>query len=228
VESTSEVDSTLVLLTFSNQTVRMLTILDNPLVKRDVALLRDVRTTPDRFRAAMQRIGTVIAVEAAQNLTLRTTRVHTPLEETDGYEMAHDVVLLPVLRAGVSLVEPFSALMPEAKIAYIGLIRDEGTLSTREYYYNVPTLNPNSVVYILDPMLATGGSICATIQRITSVGARNIVVVAVIAAPEGVKRVETAYPDVPIITAALDRCLNEHGFIMPGLGDAGDRYHGTV
>ena len=143
-------------LTFSYQTARMLTVLNNPLVKRDVALLRDVRTTPDRFRAAMQRIGTALAVEAAQTLTLRTTRINTPLEETDGYEIAHDVVLLPVLRAGVSLVEPFSNLIPEAKIAYIGLARDEATLATREYYYNVPVLNSDSVVYVLDPMLATG------------------------------------------------------------------------
>lgn len=206
----------------------MLTALSNPLVQRDITTLRDVRTTSDRFRAAMQRIGTVLASEAASHLTLRTTRINTPLEETDGFEIAHDVVLLPVLRAGVSLVEPFSNLMPEAKIAYIGLARDEGSLQTREYYYNVPTLNEQSVVYILDPMLATGGSICATIERIQSVGARRIVVVSVIAAPEGVKRVEMAYPNVPIITAMLDRCLNEHGFIMPGLGDAGDRYHGTV
>jgi uracil phosphoribosyltransferase len=206
----------------------MLTVLKNPLVQRDVALLRDVRTTPDRFRAAMQRIGTALAVEATQTLTLRTTRINTPLEETDGYEIAHDVVLLPVLRAGVSLVEPFSSLIPEAKIAYIGLARDEATLATREYYYNVPALNSDSVVYVLDPMLATGGSICATVERVKSVGARTIVVVAVLSAPEGVQRVEAAHPDVPIITAALDRCLNEHGFIMPGLGDAGDRYHGTV
>jgi uracil phosphoribosyltransferase len=206
----------------------MLTVLDNPLVKRDVALLRDVRTTPDRFRAAMQRIGIALAVEAAQTLALRTIRIHTPLEETDGYEIAHEVVLLPVLRAGVSLVKPFSELIPEAKIAYIGLARDEETLAIREYYYNVPKLSSDSVVYILDPMLATGGSICATLERIKSVGARKIVIVAVISAPEGVKRVEIAHPDVQIITAALDRCLNEHGFIMPGLGDAGDRYHGTI
>lgn len=206
----------------------MLTVLDNPLVKRDVALLRDTRTTPDRFRAAMQRIGTALAVNAASHLTVRTTRINTPLEETDGHELQQNIVLLPVLRAGVSLVEPFSTLIPEAKIAYIGLARDEETLKTREYYYNVPALDASSLVYVLDPMLATGGSICATIERIQSVGAKNIVVVAVIAAPEGAKRVETAFPHVPILTAALDRCLNEHGFIMPGLGDAGDRYHGTV
>ena len=206
----------------------MLTILDNPLVRRDVALLRDIQTSPDRFRAAMQRIGAALVIEAARHITLRTTRITTPLEETDGFALAHEVVLLPVLRAGVSLVEPFSNLIPEAKIAYIGLARNEETLATHEYYYNVPQLHADSVVYILDPMLATGGSICATIERIQSVGARNIVVVAVIAAPEGVKRVETAFPNVPIITANLDRCLNEHGYIMPGLGDAGDRYHGTV
>ncbi len=206
----------------------MLTVLDNPLVRRDITLLRDKTTSPDRFRAAMHLIGTALAIESAKFLAMRTFRVETPLEETEGYDIGHDVVLLPVLRAGVSLVQAFSDLMPEARIGYIGLSRNEETLATEEYYCNIPKLSPDSLVFILDPMLATGGSICSTVERLEARGAKKIVVVSVIAAPEGVKRVEGAYPNMQILTSTLDRCLNEHGFIMPGLGDAGDRYHGTI
>ncbi len=206
----------------------MLTVLDNPLVRRDITLLRDKTTSPDRFRAAMQRIGTALAVESAKFLGLRTLRVQTPLEETEGYDIGHDVILLPVLRAGVSLVQAFSDLMPEARIGYIGLSRNEKTLANEEYYCNIPKLTSDSLVFVLDPMLATGGSICSTLERLEDLGAKRIVIVSVIAAPEGVKRVETAFPNIQILTSTLDRCLNEHGFIVPGLGDAGDRYHGTV
>lgn len=206
----------------------MLTVLDNPLVRRDITILRDKGTSPDRFRAAMQRIGTALAVESAKFLGLRTLRVLTPLEETEGYDIGHDVVLLPVLRAGASLVQAFIDLMPEARIGYIGLSRNEQTLATEEYYCNIPALAPESLVFVLDPMLATGGSICSTLERLEKRGATKIVIVSVIAAPEGVKRVESAFPNVQILTSTLDRGLNEHGFIVPGLGDAGDRYHGTV
>jgi uracil phosphoribosyltransferase len=206
----------------------MLTVLDNFFVKRDVTILRDVATPPHIFRAALQRIGIVLAVEAARYLVHKTVRVRTPLEETDGTVLEHDVVLLPVLRAGAALVEPFSSLMPEGRIGYIGLSRNEETLAISEYYFNLPTLHEDSVVFVLDPMLATGGSIIATLERLVARGARRMVVVSAIAAPEGVQRLHIAFPDVPILTASLDRCLNEHGFIMPGLGDAGDRYHGTL
>jgi len=206
----------------------MLTVLDNPLVRRDITFLRDKATPPDRFRAAMQRIGTALAVESAKFLGMRTLRVETPLEETEGYAIGHDVILLPVLRAGASLVQAFIDLMPEARIGYIGLSRNEETLAIHEYYCNIPALTPESLVFVLDPMLATGGSMCSTLERLQGRGAKRMVIVSVIAAPEGVKRVETAFPNIQILTSTLDRGLNEHGFIMPGLGDAGDRYHGTV
>ena len=206
----------------------MLHLLDHPLVKRDVSLLREKSTSPSQFRTAMHRIGIALAFEAARHAELNTVRIQTPLEETDGYTLAEDLVLLPVLRSGVALVPAFSDAMPEARIAYIGLARNEETLKTHEYYLNIPPLSQKSLVYILDPMLATGGSMCATLERVQKIGAKRVVVVSVIAAPEGVERVETAFPNVPILTAALDRGLNEHGFIVPGLGDAGDRYHGTV
>lgn len=205
----------------------MLTTVNNPLTARDVATLRNVRTSSGEFRAAMRRIGTVLACEAAHHISTRTERIQTPLEETDGTVFGHDVVLLPVLRAGVALIEPFQELMPEAKIGYIGLSRNEHTLASSEYYFNMPRLDEHSLVFVLDPMLATGGSICATLERLQQAGARRFIVVSVIAAPEGVRRLESAFAGIHILTAALDRCLNEQGFIVPGLGDAGDRYHGT-
>jgi uracil phosphoribosyltransferase len=206
----------------------MLTVLDNPLVRRDITILRDAATPPAAFRAAMQRIGVALAVESAKYLSMRTFRVQTPLEETEGYAIGHDIILLPVLRAGVSLVEAFSMQMPEARIGYIGLRRNEETLQTEEYYCNIPKPAPDSLVFVLDPMLATGGSVCSTVERLERLGASRIVVVSVIAAPEGVKKIETQFPNLPILASTLDQRLNAHGFIVPGLGDAGDRYHGTV
>ncbi|MCS6808578.1 MAG: uracil phosphoribosyltransferase [Bacteroidota bacterium] len=206
----------------------MLTILDNPLVQRDITVLRDKSTPPSRFRDAMQRVAIALALESARFVYTRTLRVETPLEETEGHEIAHDIVLLPVLRAGMSLVQAFSLLMPEARIGYIGLQRDEETLATQEYYCSIPPLHPDSLVFLLDPMLATGGSVRFALQRLEQRGAHRIVVISVIAAPEGIQHIEQFYPHIHIVVSALDRCLNEHGFIMPGLGDAGDRYHGTL
>jgi uracil phosphoribosyltransferase len=205
----------------------MLTVVNNPLVLRDVTTLRDVSTPPDLFRAALHRIGTVLAVEAAKYLGSATIQVRTPLEETSGSVLEHDVVLLAVLRSGIALVEPFRALLPEARIGYIGLNRNEETLAVQEYYFNLPVLHNDCLVFVLDPMLATGGSIVATLERLAECGVQRMVVVCAIAAPEGVERVETTFPAIPILTASLDRCLNAQGFILPGLGDAGDRYHGT-
>lgn len=204
----------------------MLTVLDHPLVQRDITLLRDSATPTPVFRAAMRRIGVMLAAEAARHIELTATRVTTPLEDTDGFYFAHDVVLLPVLRAGAGLVEPFLDVIPDVKIGYMGLRRNEETLKTEEYYFNAP-LSASTLVFVLDPMLATGGSMSVTIQRAQKVGVKRIVAVSVIAAPEGIERVQRECPNVPMITAVLDRCLNQVGYILPGLGDAGDRYHGT-
>lgn len=204
----------------------MLTVLDHPLVRRDITLLRDTATPTPDFRTAMRRIGAMLAAEAAKHIELATKRVVTPLEETEGFAFAHDVVLLPVLRAGAGLVEPFLDVIPDVKIGYMGLRRNEETLQTEEYYFNAP-LAASTLVFVLDPMLATGGSMSVTIKRVQKAGVKRIVAVSVIAAPEGVERVRRECPDVPMITATLDRCLNRVGYILPGLGDAGDRYHGT-
>jgi uracil phosphoribosyltransferase len=208
--------------------VFMITVLEHPLVKRDITILRDKRTSSPDFRAAMRRIGAMLAAEASKYAPLKTFPVETPLETTEGYALASDIVLLPVLRAGAGLVEPFLDVIPEAKLGYMGLRRNEHTLANEEYYFNAPVLEPSSLVLLLDPMLATGGSICSSVERIKNKGTQSIIVISVIAAPEGVKRVLEEHPGIRIITATLDRCLNDVGYILPGLGDAGDRYHGTV
>lgn len=206
----------------------MVTILDHPLVRCDTSTLRSKTTPTPVFRTALKRLALFLAEAATRTLAVSRCDIETPLEYTSGYVPAQDVVLLPVLRAGLSLLDPFLTVLPEASVGYIGLKRDEATLQPREYYFNIPTSTPTTVTIILDPMLATGGSICAALERLHLEGVQHCVVASVIAAPEGVERVLAQYPGTPIVTAALDRCLNEQGYILPGLGDAGDRINGTV
>lgn len=206
----------------------LVTILEHPIVQCDITTLRNKTTPPPQFRSALTRIGVFLAEAATRSLAVRRHDVETPLEFTTGYTLQNDVVLLPILRAGMSLVEPFLTLLPQARIGYIGLKRDEHTLAPTEYYFNVPRLSHSSVVFILDPMLATGGSICATMERMYLEGAQQCIVASVIAAPEGIENVLAQFPNTTIVTAALDRCLNDNGYIVPGLGDAGDRINGTL
>lgn len=204
------------------------TVLDHPIVRCDISTLRSRTTSTPEFRTALKRIALFLAEAATRSLAVSRCDIETPLEHTSGYAHANDIILLPVLRAGMSLVEPFLSILPDSRIGYIGLRRDERTLQPVEYYYNVPVPTPNSVVIILDPMLATGGSVSATLERMYLEGAPQCIVASVIAAPEGIENVLIKYPRTHIVTAALDRGLNEHGFIVPGLGDAGDRIHGTL
>lgn len=204
------------------------TVLEHPLVQCDVSTLRKTTTTPVEFRAAIKRISFFLAEAATRTLSLSQCNIETPLEHTSGATLANDVILLPILRAGLSLLDPFLAIIPEARIGYIGLRRNEQTLQAGEYYFNVPAPSPHSVVLILDPMLATGGSICATMERMYLEGVQQCIVASVIAAPEGIENVLVKFPNTPIVTAALDRCLNDRGYILPGLGDAGDRINGTL
>ena len=176
----------------------------------------------------MERIAYHLCIAATRALQLSSREVVTPLQITEGFSLAGDVVVVPVLRAGLSLLHAFTHLIPGSKIGYIGLKRNEETLEPFEYYCNIPELSSSSSVIILDPMLATGGSICASVQELKSQGAKHIVVASVIAAPEGIARVESEHPDVAIICATLDESLNDDGYIVPGLGDAGDRAHGTL
>lgn len=207
--------------------MKNLTIIDHPLLKRDVAILRDVSTTNHHFRTTLRRISSVMAFTVTHDLRLRKTSVRTPLERTTGFRLADDIVIVPVLRAGLGLIDGFLDILPEARVGHVGLYRNEKTLEPVDYYSKFPQGLRKSLVLLLDPMLATGGSATAAITFLKRRGARRIRFVALVAAPEGVKRVTTAHPDVPIFSAVLDRKLNKSGYILPGLGDAGDRLFGT-
>jgi uracil phosphoribosyltransferase len=203
-------------------------LIEHPLIKRDVTILRNVETNPEKFRAAVQRISNIIAVQISKNFGLSEKEISTPLENTTGYFLAHDIALVPVLRAGLGMVNGFLEIIPEAKVGHIGLQRNEETLQPIEYYYKVPKNIESAIVVLLDPMLATGGSACEAINYLKKRGAVNINFACLVAAPEGISKLEQNHPEVKIFAAALDRELNEKGYILPGLGDAGDRTFGTL
>ncbi len=205
-----------------------LTIVDNPLVLRDLTILRDKETGVREFRNGLRRVSYSLAIEVSKLFTIRKIRVETPLIETDGIEFEKDVILVPVLRAGLSMVNSFLELLPEAKVGHIGLQRNEETLEPVEYYYKTPKALSSAKVIVLDPMLATGGSASAAFTFLKNRGAADITLACLIAAPEGVNKIVAEHPDIKIIAACLDEKLNENGYIVPGLGDAGDRTFGTL
>ena len=207
--------------------MKNLTILHHPLVQRDLTLLRDKRTPSNQFRSILRRASTLMAIEVTRGLPLRTVSVTTPLEKTTGCLLARRVVLVPILRAGLGLVGGFVEVLPDARVGHIGLYRDEQSLKPVDYYFKVPKNLKDAMVFLLDPMLATGGSLAAAITYLKKKGARTLVCVTLVSAPEGVKRVHREHPEVPIFTCSLDKKLNSKGYIMPGLGDAGDRIFGT-
>lgn len=200
----------------------------HPVLKRDLTILRDLKTNPELFRSAVTRISTVLAVEISRSFSIIEKEIETPLEETTGYFLNEDVVLVPVLRAGLGMVSGFLSVLPRAKVGHIGLQRDENTLQPLEYYYKTPSNIDKSKILLLDPMLATGGSSAAAISFLKKRGAKDITFACLVAAPEGVALLETKHPEVKIYGASLDRELNENGYILPGLGDAGDRTFGTL
>ena len=203
-------------------------LIDHPIIKRDVTILRDKNTTSETFRSALQSVSNILAVELSKEFNLTKTEVETPLEKTEGSKLANDVILVPVLRAGLGMVNGFLQIIPEAKVGHIGLQRDEETLKPVEYYYKVPKNLETAEVVILDPMLATGGSASEALKYLKNRGASKLVFACVVAAPEGINKIATDHPDVKIFAAALDRELNSKGYILPGLGDAGDRTFGTL
>jgi len=202
-------------------------LISHPLIKRDLTILRDRRTSSPLFRAVLRRVSHVMAFEVTRDLRVRRRRVRTPLETTAGYTLADDVVIVPVLRAGLGLVDGFLRLLPDARVGHVGLYRNEKTLEPVDYYSKFPRGLQKSVVFLIDPMLATGGSGSAAIAFLKKKGARHIRFVTLVAAPEGVRRIVKDHPDVPVYSAVLDRRLNKRGYILPGLGDAGDRFFGT-
>jgi uracil phosphoribosyltransferase len=199
----------------------------HPAVLHKLALLRQESTEPKKFRELVREISWLVGYEALSDARLETIDVRTPLEQTEGARLADRIGLIPILRAGLGMVEAFLELMPTAEVWHLGLFRDERTLSPVEYYNKLPDTATVDLCLILDPMLATGGSATAAIDVLKQWGARRIKLINLIAAPEGVRAVSEAHPDVPIHCAALDRQLNERGYILPGLGDAGDRQFGT-
>ena len=207
--------------------MKNLTIIDHPVIRCDLTILRDRRTDNLLFRTALRRIASMMAFEVTRTLKLRETRVRTPLESTAGYRLRDDIVLVPVLRAGLGLVEGFLEVLPEARVGHIGLYRNEETLEPIDYYSRFPDGLSRSIVFLLDPMLATGGSGAAALTFLKLRGAKKILFCTLVAAPEGARKILNTHPDVPVFTASLDRKLNSKGYILPGLGDAGDRIFGT-
>ncbi len=203
-------------------------VLDHPLILHKLAILRSKNTTVKEFRELISEISGLMCYEATRNLPTKEVEVQTPLATAKCYRLAgKKLAIIPILRAGLGMVDAMVDLIPSAKIGHIGLYRDPETHMPVEYYCKLPEDISNRQVFVVDPMLATGGSAVAAIDFLKQHGCRNIVMMNIIGAPEGVKAVQDAHPDVDIYLAALDEKLNEHAYIVPGLGDAGDRIFGT-
>ena len=204
------------------------TIFDHPLIRHKIAILRDEKTSMKEFRELVEEITTLMAYECFKDVPTKKVMVKTPLETTEQTMVADDAVaIVPILRAGLGMVNGVHTLFPTAKVGHIGLYRDEETLEPHEYYCKLPDGIQESVAILLDPMLATGGSAIAAINFLKNKGCKHIRLMSIIGAPEGVTNVATAHPDVKIYVSTLDRELNKNGYILPGLGDAGDRLFGT-
>ena len=205
------------------------TIFQHPLIAHKIAILRDEKTSMKEFRELIEEITTLMTFECLKEGVPTVTReVKTPLETcTQQVVKDNAIVIVPILRAGLGMVNGIHVLFPSARVGHIGLYRDEETLEPKEYYCKLPDGIEDKLVLVVDPMLATGGSACDAISQLKKRGCKQIKFMAIIGAPEGVSRVAEAHPDVEIFVSTLDRCLNEHGYILPGLGDAGDRLFGT-
>lgn len=202
-------------------------VLDHPLILDKLTRLKDKSTGTPQFRQLVHQVSTILAVEATAHCQLSETTITTPFEPIIGHGLQNEIVLLPILRAGLGMLGGFLDLLPDAKIGYLGVYRDETTLTPVAYYQNFPKNIAQAEIFVLDPMLATGGSANYCISLIKSSGGKRITLVTIVSAPEGVALINHTHPDVKIITASLDRGLNGHGYIVPGLGDAGDRLNGT-
>lgn len=208
--------------------VANLHVSNHPLIRHKLALLRANTTEPKKFRELVREIAMLLTYEATADLPTDDINIETPVATAVGQEIAERIGLVPILRAGLGMVDPVLAMIPYAQVWHIGLYRDHTTLEPIEYYNKLPVQPTTSMCLVLDPMLATGGSAVATIDILKRWGTRRIKFMGLIAAPEGVRHLATAHPDVPIHVAAVDSHLNEHGYIVPGLGDAGDRQFGTA
>ncbi len=204
------------------------TVIDHPLVQHKLSYLRDTKTGSKEFRELVSELAMLLTYEATRDLPLEETTVHTPVADAKCYVLAGKKLgIVPILRAGLGMVEGMMSLVPAAKVGHIGMYRDPDTLQPVDYYCKLPADASERDMLIVDPMLATGGSAVEGINVVKRAGCKNIKLVCLIAAPEGIEVVQKAHPDVDIFVASVDQCLNDHGYIVPGLGDAGDRLFGT-
>ena len=202
-------------------------VLNHPLITHKLTQMRKTKTGTKDFRENLDEIAELMAYEVCRDLPVQPVEIETPVAPCVGYELSKEVIIVPILRAGIGLLDGIRRLVPTAKVGFIGLYRDEETLEPHEYFAKFPKGLEDAVVMVVDPMLATGGSAVAALDAIKARGAKNIKLVCLVGVPEGVKTVQTAHPDVDIYLAAMDDHLNERGYIVPGLGDAGDRIFGT-
>ncbi len=203
------------------------TVVDHPLVARHLSVLRDRDTPSGVFRQRLSEAAMLLGYEALRDLRIDAAPVNTPLESAPGARLADEIVVVAILRAGLGMVDGFLGLITEARVGHLGIYRDEQELEPVGYFEKIPDHGPDAEVVLVDPMLATGGSAVHALNRLKARGARRLRFVCLVAAPEGVEAVRTAHPDVPIFCAAIDRQLDDRGYIRPGLGDAGDRLYGT-
>ena len=204
-----------------------ITVVEHPLIKHKLSKMRDINSTSRDFREWLDEIAMLMTYEVTRDLELDEMPVQTPICETTGYKLHNNIVVVPILRAGLGMVDGMLNLIPAAKVGHIGMYRNEETLEPVEYYCKLPSDINEREVFVLDPMLATGGSSCDAIAQIKKRGAKHIKFIGLVAAPQGLKALHEAHPDVDIYVGALDEKLNENGYIVPGLGDAGDRIFGT-
>lgn len=212
----------------SSQDFKNVTLIEHPVINRDLTILRDVSTETAGFRSALKRIAVILAYHALNELPQKTFEIETPIKTTTGYDIDQDVMVVPILRAGLGLSDALLQFIPDAKMGHLGMYRDEETLEPVDYYSNIPDGVTKDMVLVVDPMLATGGSADDALTFLKKRGAQHLRFVSLICAPEGLQRIEEKHPEVQIITAAIDKRLNDDAFIVPGLGDAGDRYFGTT
>ena len=204
------------------------TVVDHPLVQHKLSLMRNRDTSTAQFRRLLREISTLLCYEVTRDLALEPVRIETPVEATDAVRLAgKKLVLAPFLRAGVGLLEGMLEVIPAARVAHIGLYRDPETLVAVEYYFKAPEDIADRLVVVIDPMLATGNTAVAALERLKERGVTDLRFVCLVASPEGIERLKAYHPEVPVWTAAIDQRLNDHGYIVPGLGDAGDRLFGT-
>ena len=204
-------------------------ILDHPIIKDYVSTLRDEKTNIKDFRETVKKLSLFIGYEAVRNVETKKENIKTPLCETTGEKIINDnITVIPILRAGLGMMDGMLELLPNAKVGHIGLERNERTLKAEEYYFKMPNNYETMDAYVVDPMLATGGSAVDAIDKLKERGIKHIKFLCIISSPEGIEKLQKEHPDVDIYTAVIDECLNEHGYILPGLGDAGDRIFGTI